>query len=503
MMRSRRVVAAVVWLAVGVLACPAFGRAATSAAELAREMDPLLGSAWYGVYTGGGRQKCGFARITLKKEKVRGADAYVASMSMDVTIKMGLATQKLIMVQDRYYALSGQLVGFDTSSQSMLGKTKLSGEIQGGQLVVTATMAGHTSVKKLPRPTESLDAVLAPQRLIRQGKLGASATFQLFETSLLKPMTVTTKLLRFDERLLGGVNTRVAVLTTLYKEVGMRSTEYVTADGELLETVVAQMFTLRREPERVAKNVKFAFDAMRAGVIRVDKPLGDPRRVTSLKLRLSGVRRKELLIDDARQSYERGGTEAGATHTVTLRTALRPAKPLRLPITPRADQPEVARFLKPSTFAQSDAPEIVKAARTIVGTTTDSFEAACKVQSWVFRHVRKRGMAAMSNALAVLRKRQGDCSEHSILFVALCRAAGIPARQVVGIGYSKAMKGFGYHAWAEVYVGKWVAMDPTWGETLADATHVKFGVGDTDSLGVVAGLFGSLKIEVVEFKTKP
>ncbi|MFO7900979.1 MAG: hypothetical protein R6V58_18220 [Planctomycetota bacterium] len=45
-------------------------------------------------------------------------------------------------------------------------------------------------------------------------------------------------------------------------------------------------------------------------------------------------------------------------------------------------------------------------------------------------------------------------------------------------------------------------MDPTWGEELADATHVKFGTGDTKSMGTIAGLFGSLQIEVLELETK-
>ena len=78
--------------------------------------------------------------------------------------------------------------------------------------------------------------------------------------------------------------------------------------------------------------------------------------------------------------------------------------------------------------------------------------------------------------------------------VAIC----LPARQVTGIGYSNAVGGFGYHAWGEVYVGRWVAMDPTWGENRADATHVKFAVGDTESIGAIVGLFGSIKIEVVD-----
>ncbi len=281
----------------------------------------------------------------------------------------------------------------------------------------------------------------------------------------------------------------------------MKSTDYVTTDGNLIETVVGGFFTLRREPEATAKDVRFAFDAIRAGIIAVKTPLGKPQQVTMLKLRLSGIRLKDVLIDDERQSYERGGEGEDAAHVVTLKPARAPENRPTLPLRFGPEDEEIVRCLKPSTYVQSDAPEIIQAARKIVGDERDAFAAAARIQNWVYRNVKKKGLAALSHALGVLQKLEGDCSEHSVLFVALCRAAGIPARQVVGIGYSDSMKGFGYHAWAEVYAGAWVAMDPTWGEDLADATHVKFAVGEADSMGVVAGLFGSLQIEVLEFET--
>ena len=217
---------------------------------------------------------------------------------------------------------------------------------------------------------------------------------------------------------------------------------------------------------------------------------------------MSGVGQKEKLISDNRQAYKLGGDEKAPKHTVTVRMAAVPKNRPALPLKLGPKQKDIARFLKPSIYAQSDAPEIVRAAKKIVGKTTDPYKAAALIQKWVFRNVKKKFLAAMSNALGVLKKMEGDCSEHSILFVALCRAAGIPARQVAGIGYVPQMNGFGYHAWGEVYVGEWVAMDPTWGEDVADATHLKFAVGDAESLGAIAGLFGKLKLEVIEFKKK-
>jgi len=478
-----------------------FGAETDQAAELAREMASLSGTSWYGVYFGS-KRKCGFAKMVVDKGKFKGRDAYRVRMLLDVTLKMGAIEQKLVTDQVRYYRLDGPLAGLESSIQSVMGDVVIRGEVAGGKLTLTSTSAGRTTTRELRAPKESLVSALAGRRLIMEGKIGARIEFEIFEPQMGKTFTISSRLLRFEERTIGGVDTRIGVVESTYKGLGMASTEYLTTDGELLETVVGRIFTLRREPEKTAKNARVAFDALRAGIIPLKKPLGPPQNVVLLKLRLSGVPWTQLLINDDRQRYQRGEGGPAGEHVVTLNMAVAPRNPPKLPLKLGPKDNDVARWLKPSTLAQSDAPEIIKLARQIVGGETDSYRAASRIQAWVFRNVRKKLVAALSNALDVLKHKKGDCSEHTILFVALCRAAGIPARQVVGIGYSPRMKGFGYHAWGEVYVGKWVAMDPTWGENLADATHLKFAVGDAESVGAVVGLFGSLKIEAIEFKRK-
>ena len=474
--------------------------AVSTANEIATEIEPLMGTAWYGVYFGG-KQKSGFAKLVLRKQTWAEQEVYAAKMGLSVDFDMAGIRQKMIIKELRYYKLTGELLGIETFTSGVLGETELRCEVKGDKLVMTSTVSGHTTRDELPAPNESLASVLAGRRLIREGKIGSTIRFTAFQSTLKKSVTVASTLQRIEDRVVNGVKVRIGVVESEYLELGMKSTEYVTAGGDLLETVIGGMFALRKEPKQVAMDVRAAFDPIRAGLIPVKKPLGDPERITALTLRFSGVPRKEALIDDERQSYELGdGPEP--KHTVTLKTAQPPKEPLTLPIKLAPEDAAIAKWLKPSSFAQSDAPAVVKAARKIVGDETNSLKAAMKIQAWVYANVEKKYLAAMSNAVAVLGKMEGDCSEHSVLFVALCRAAGIPAREAVGIGYSDTMGAFGYHAWGEVYVGKWVAMDPTWGEDFADATHVKFGVGETESFGAIAGLFGSLKIEVIEVKRK-
>ena len=59
---------------------------------------------------------------------------------------------------------------------------------------------------------------------------------------------------------------------------------------------------------------------------------------------------------------------------------------------------------------------------------------------------------SVPNAVQVLETRQGDCNEHTVLYVALARALGLPARTAVGLVYVNGA--FFYHAWPEVWLGE-------------------------------------------------
>ena len=59
----------------------------------------------------------------------------------------------------------------------------------------------------------------------------------------------------------------------------------------------------------------------------------------------------------------------------------------------------------------------------------------------------------------------------------LGRAAGLPTRTVTGLVYrpgaAEGPGAFVLHAWNEVVVDNaWRSVDPTWGQTQADATHL-------------------------------
>jgi hypothetical protein len=110
--------------------------------------------------------------------------------------------------------------------------------------------------------------------------------------------------------------------------------------------------------------------------------------------------------------------------------------------------------------------------------------------------LRKEATFSVPNAVEVLRTRVGDCNEHTQLYVALARTAGIPARIATGLAYVNGK--FYYHAWPEVYLRGWVGVDPTFGEFPADAAHLRFVIGGLARQAELFRLIGNLKIQVIE-----
>lgn len=126
----------------------------------------------------------------------------------------------------------------------------------------------------------------------------------------------------------------------------------------------------------------------------------------------------------------------------------------------RTDTPEdLSVYLQPEKWIESDSAEILEQAGRLAGENTE--QTLKKIYRFVNTHCRYVSTRDNLGAVAMLRGEEGDCTEFTDLFVALCRASGIPARHAYGIN----LLGFGDigHSWAEVYVEPcgWVMFDPT------------------------------------------
>ena len=129
---------------------------------------------------------------------------------------------------------------------------------------------------------------------------------------------------------------------------------------------------------------------------------------------------------------------------------------------------------------QSHHPMIRALARELSKEGQNKWQLARDINLWVHLNLEKE-MVDTVTALDALYERRGECQSHTFLFTALARASGIPTRIVNGLVYSKEYEGFLYHAWPEVFVGEWRALDPTFGQDQVDATHIKLTEASSES----------------------
>ena len=119
-------------------------------------------------------------------------------------------------------------------------------------------------------------------------------------------------------------------------------------------------------------------------------------------------------------------------------------------------------YLVEEPFIETDAPQIRYLAQSLK--TGNSLATAEKIFRWITGNIRYVGYVKKNRgAKQALQAKQGDCTELMYLFVALCRAAGVPARGIAGYHCpeSAALDPAQYHNWAEFYAeGRWRLCDP-------------------------------------------
>ena len=155
-------------------------------------------------------------------------------------------------------------------------------------------------------------------------------------------------------------------------------------------------------------------------------------------------------------------------------------------------------YLKDTVFIQSKDPMIVSLAMEIVRDEKDALKKAMLIYEWGYRNIKKTPAVTIPMATEVLKSKRGDCNEHTMLYTALARAAGIPTRIALGLTYKDGY--FYYHAWPEIFVTQWIAIDPTLGQFPADAAHIRITTGGIDKQMQILAVIGKIRIEGLEYR---
>jgi hypothetical protein len=281
---------------------------------------------------------------------------------------------------------------------------------------------------------------------------------------------------------------------------GVQVESWVDEDGRILRASSAMGFSMEKteyelsrqalEDARLVTGSPIDDDVILSTAVQSNVVLDEVEQFDELRFRLTGVDLSGFELEGGRQVLR------GDTLVVRRENWSTVDASYQLPYR----YMDMRHVLEPEPLIQSDDERIVRHAREITARRTqwrqDPKQVARQLTTSVFHMLEKRVTFSVPNAVQVLETRQGDCNEHTVLFVALARALGLPARTAVGLVYVNG--GFFYHAWPEVWLDEWVAVDPTFGQVPADASHIRFVIGGLAQQVEVVRLIGNLDIEVLD-----
>jgi transglutaminase-like putative cysteine protease len=271
---------------------------------------------------------------------------------------------------------------------------------------------------------------------------------------------------------------------------------WVDAQGRLVAATKVLGLTLERRPYEVAFE-NWKADALQHGAVTADRDIYETTAISAnqrlkknlaeLTLRLSGVDLDGFDVKRYRQRLR------GDTVTITREAPAALVGAYALPDGARASIMSV--YLDAEPLLEVDDREIRQLAQRIRGADTNPRVVAERINRWVYDSLEKRITVGVPSALGTLHRRSGDCNEHTQLYVALARATGLPARVAAGLAFVDGK--FYYHAWPEVWLERWVAVDPTFGQFPADASHLRFTIGGLGRQAELLRLMGTLEIDVL------
>jgi transglutaminase-like putative cysteine protease len=215
-------------------------------------------------------------------------------------------------------------------------------------------------------------------------------------------------------------------------------------------------------------------------------PVPQARRVAALTLALEGV------------PATLGAPSAAGQRCVRAGTQLECRVDRRAPQT-AGNAHEAALYLRPSLAAPSHERRFIELAQSIAAGTGDAEARIERLLAWMDANIAKASVDAFS-AADVLRERRAECQGHAYLFAALARALGLPTRVVNGIVYSPEHGGFLYHTWNEVWLEAtgWRAVDATFGQPHADATHLALAIGESPAeIAPLAAMVGRARVAAI------
>jgi hypothetical protein len=436
---------------------------------------------WAGLYLKNHKIGYSFSEIKRMEEGYR----ITENMFMNMKV-MGVPQKiesKINSVTDREMNLKNFSFRIKSGVVSFIAYGNLDNDV----LKLMIVSGGKKSNKELKLKDKPILSTGLKYYILKKGlKVGSSFRRVIFDPLTLANRAIDVEVVSKEKITIHGKEINCFKIKEVFN--GIELYTWVDEQGETLKEESPIGIVLIRETKEEALKI---FDGDKVDLIsetavKVDKKI-ILKSLTYLKVRIKNININDFDLAGGRQFQNGDVVEIKAERLLRKDTYILPF-----------NGSGMDKYLEPTILIQSDDEEIKTLAENIIKEEIDAAKAVNKLYLWVYENIEKKPTLSIPSALEVVKTKQGDCNEHAVLFTALCRAIQVPARICAGIVYVN--EGFFYHAWSEIFLGRWITIDPTLKQFPADVTHIKFFEGEMeDQLGVL-NLVGRLEIEVLEQK---
>ncbi|MBT3268157.1 transglutaminase domain-containing protein [Candidatus Poribacteria bacterium] len=370
---------------------------------------------------------------------------------------------------------------FTMTSNESGEERRVEGRVNDGAMRMTTHIAGRSREHEVDLPAGTLfEEAVGYYVHERLADVGNTHSTHVFNGDMLLPMLDAITIDRVEEITLprGDTAQTTVVEHTLDWMDGVRMTEWYDASGQLVATEMdalgVPMRVLRTSREDATGMGEASdLDVILATKLTVQGPSPTDPTHFAARARLSEGDIAAALLPTQRQQV---GRDDDGWVQLDVRRDPRPDSPAPFPPPPSAHD----SLLTPTVYVEADDAAIVAQAGEITEQAENSWQAVDSISRWVYAYITDKTLdKGFATARQTLDSRIGDCTEHTMLAVALTRAAGIPARILAGVVWQR--DAFYYHFWYEAFVGEWVAMDPTLGQSPADARRIQLSGGALES----------------------
>ncbi len=447
---------------------------------------------WDAVYLGGA--KVGHMHTFVEKvaDPQSGKDYRRVRLDVEMRIKRKDDESFVKLMYGTIETLDGQVLRLDTRTQS--GETqdiRVRGDVnvakQQMRLIVEGT--GRSQDRVIPWTPDVRGPYGAEQSMARQPlKEHEKRELKIYIPEANKVCDVVLDAKTIEPVILGDGSKRPLLRVDQITRIDGKhrpefdATVYVDSEGQILKSeqdVMGGMVYYRTNREAaLAPAGPLQFDAILGAVVKVDRKLTDPEQTRHVKYRLKLAKSepREVFPADARQSIQPVKDDPNSAILEIQSVGPTDGEPVAGDVDPQ--------YLRPNALINSDDVRVRNLSQRATRGMFDPWKKASAINRWVHQNLRDKNFkVAFASASEVARNLTGDCTEHSVLTAAMCRAAGIPSRVVVGLVYANELGGFGYHMWVEVFVNnRWIAIDPSFNQTTVDAVHIKLSESSLDGV---------------------